>query len=63
MDESQLPFELKVSFLHILHPQNSKWNGGHSTSLQSDIHTSFTPRKLKIEGMKLNTPKTQNGRD
>ena len=27
MDETQLPFELKVSLIHLLHPENSKWNG------------------------------------
>ena len=51
MDETQLSFELRVSFIHLLLPENS-------TSLrnQSVTHTSFTPRKLKMGWMKLNFP-------
>ena len=33
---TQLPFELKVSFIHILHPENSS-----SLRVQSIIHTCF----------------------
>ena len=35
MDETQLFFELKVSVLHLVHPQNSRWNGWNSTSLRT----------------------------
>ena len=36
------PFELKVTLTHLFHLENSKWNGGNSTSPSnsSDTHTS-----------------------
>ena len=51
MDETQLSFELIVSFIHLLLPENST-----SLRTQSVTHTSFTPRKLKMGWMKLNFP-------
>jgi hypothetical protein len=69
MEETQLPFELKVTLTHLFNPENSKWNGGNSTSLrtQSDTHTSFTPENSKWNGGSkcrssiFLTPKTQDG--
>jgi hypothetical protein len=49
MDETQLHSEFQVSFLHLLHPENST-----SLRVQSVVHPSFTPRKLKMEWVKLN---------
>ena len=54
------PFELKVTLTPNLFLTPKTQNGMEEAQLpfelQSDTHTSFTPRKLKMEWRKLNFP-------
>ena len=55
--KTQLPFEFKVSLIHLLLPKTQNAMNEFIFASNSNVsHTSFTPRKLKMEWLNLNFP-------